>query len=79
MTRDDVLKEFVDCQCRYVCDCYEFVYQAMADEIVSLRAERDALKAEVQQSRLEFQIMKKHAQQDAAEILSLRALEVQPC
>jgi hypothetical protein len=45
MTRDDVLKEFVDCQCRYVCDCYEFVYQAMADEIVSLRAERDALRA----------------------------------
>jgi hypothetical protein len=44
MTRDDVLKEFVDCRCRYVCECYEFVYEAMADEIVALRAERDALR-----------------------------------
>ena len=42
MTRDDVLKEFVKCHCSYVCECYEFVYEAMADEIVALRAERDA-------------------------------------
>ena len=31
----------------------------------TLRAERDALRREVQQSRLEFQIMQAHAKQDA--------------
>ena len=48
MTRDDVLKEFVDCRCSYVCECYEFVYEAMADEIVALRAEREALRKVVE-------------------------------
>lgn len=68
MTRDDVLKEFVDCRCSYVCECYEFVYEAMADEIVALRAERDALRKE----------LAKFPTLDGALLIPCNALEVQP-
>ena len=70
MTRDDVLKEFVDCHCSYVCECYEFVYEAMADEIVALRAERDALRALV---KLAYYFGRNGSASDACE-----ALKVQP-
>lgn len=52
MTQDDVLKEFVDCRCSYVCECYEFVYMAMADEIVALRDERDTLRTQLAAARV---------------------------
>jgi hypothetical protein len=49
--------------------------------VTNLRAERDALRKDaaeflsyVERQQLEFQIMQKHAQQDADEILRLRAL-----
>jgi Ni,Fe-hydrogenase III component G len=51
----------------------EYLLLPLKERYEIMLAERDALKAEVQQSRLEFQIMGKHAQQDAAEIASLRA------
>ena len=67
MTGTDVLKESIRCECRH---CKE---EAMADEIAALRAERDALRAEVQHSRMEFQLMQAHSKQDDAEISTLRA------
>jgi hypothetical protein len=36
-TREDVLREFIDCRCNDLCDCDADGMQAMADEIARLR------------------------------------------